>query len=163
KIDGKYKLTEVGTALSNTISKYYNTGSVGDVKRASPQFFDFSFRLENHPVLKQFAPDIKRLDPITITGRYNSELDSISINGNIPNVVYGRNTITNGVLKANTTDSALNYSLLIDEIKSGSIVLPKASLSGKAANNTLDYLLQVRDKEDKQRYRIGGNLKSVDN
>jgi len=162
RINGKYKLTEVGTALSNSIAKYYNSNPGQEFKKTSPQYFDFTFRLENHPVLKQFASAIKRLDPITISGRYNSEQDSISINGNIPNVVYGGNTINNGVLKVNTTDSTLNYSLFIDEIKSGSIALPKTSLTGKAANNILDYMLQVRDKGDKQRYQIAGNLKSVD-
>lgn len=161
-VQGKYKLTELPTALSNSIAKYYNTNQQQNQKTTENQHFDFTVNLENHPVLSQLVPEIKRLDPIRLTGKYHSKEDFISVDGSIPNVIYGSNTISNGLLNIKTQDSSLNYSLLIDEIKSGSIIIPKTSLSGKAESNILDYTLLMHDKKDKQRYLIAGNLESKD-
>jgi hypothetical protein len=40
--------------------------------------------------------------------------DSIILNGAIPKLVYGGNTITNGVLNIDTKDNALVYNLVDD-------------------------------------------------
>jgi hypothetical protein len=57
----------------------------------------------------KFIPELKSLEPISITGRYNTVNDSIILNGAIPKLVYGGNTITNGVLNIDTKDNALVY------------------------------------------------------
>lgn len=163
-IDGKYQLTEVGTALSNTIAKYYNTGTA--TKRPDTlkrQQFAFKLNVNDDEVLYSLVPSLTRIAPIAITGRYNSVGDTLTVKGTIPKVIYAGNTITNGRLDIHNESNALKYSLLIDEIKSASLVLPKTSLTGQIQNNLLDYRLQVLDKTDKERYLLSGNLKAVNN
>ncbi|MFD1630970.1 translocation/assembly module TamB domain-containing protein [Pseudopedobacter beijingensis] len=163
KVDGKYQFTQIGEALSNTVARYYNTDQKAQRKETTPQYFDFSAKLVNHPFIMQFLPDLKKLDPVVLKGHYNSNGDTLTVNGDIPHIVYGGNTINNGTLKVATKDTSLHYNLMFDEIKTGSMTLLRTILSGKVKNNVLDYLLQVHDRTNKERYRLGGNVEATQN
>lgn len=181
---GKYKLTQIADALQDVINKYFNTAIAGGqqvavvksqkskiksqktklktqnskpIARYSPQQFVFEARLVKTPLLTQFAPDLKQLDPVQLKGSFNSETGELIVNGSMPKVVYGTNTVSNVTLAVNTNNNALNYNVGIDQIKVGSSLnLLYTSLSGKAQDNKLDISLQVRDKAKKERYRIAG-------
>ncbi|MBK0382648.1 translocation/assembly module TamB domain-containing protein [Pedobacter sp. SD-b] len=163
-LEGKYQLTEVGTALSNTISKYYDTGtSTTKPDTLKAQQFAFTLNVSDDPILYSLVPSLTRIQPIAIKGRYNSRGDTLTVNGTMPKIIYAGNTVTNGRLNIKTDSSALKYSLLFDQIKSASLQLNKTSLTGQLKNNLLDYRLQVLDKADKEQYLIAGNLKALPN
>lgn len=172
-MSGKYQLTQVGTALQDVINKYFDTGlaTTGTPTPVAsgkpvypPQQFRFAVRVAKTPLLEQFAPDLKQLDPININGRFNSATGELVVNGAIPKVVYGTNVINNTKLNINTANNALNYSLTADEIKvSSAIDLLNTSVTGFAQNNKLSMSLQVRDVEKKERYRIAGALSVLPN
>ncbi|MDR3697295.1 translocation/assembly module TamB domain-containing protein [Mucilaginibacter sp.] len=158
---GKYKLTEVGPALEDVINKYYNTAIAKPVANAkpaySPQHFNFDVHLVKTPLATEFLPDLKTLDPVLITGQFDSQTGSLVVNGAMPRVVYGTNAINNLKLAINTGNNALNYALTADEIKSGSSIdLLYTSVTGSAQNNKLSMSLQVRDAARKERYRLAG-------
>lgn len=161
-ITGKYKLTEVGTALSNTMAKYYNTNPSAQKKSSLPQQFKFGLVVNNDPILYKLVPQLTRLEPIDIKGNYNSVNDSITINGSIPRVVYGSYTISGTTLKVETLDDALVYNIVIDEVKSEQLQLPHTILSGNVQNNIVAYKLQVQDKKDEEQYMVAGELKATD-
>jgi autotransporter translocation and assembly factor TamB len=160
-VEGKYKLTELGDALSNTIAKYYNSNSSAPRKNTGPQQFDFSLYIDNDPVLFKLVPQITRLEPISITGRYNSVGDTIVVNGNIPRLVYGPYTISGGVLTINTQDDALNYSLTIDEVQSEQFLLPQTNITGVVRENLLSYRLQILDRKEEEQYLLAGELRAA--
>ncbi|MFD0748678.1 translocation/assembly module TamB domain-containing protein [Mucilaginibacter calamicampi] len=171
-MSGKYQLTQIGTAVQDVINKYFDTGLattgtptvIAAKPGYQPQQARFSIRVVKTPLLEQFAPDLKQLDPINITGRFNSATGELVVNGNIPKVVYGSNVINNTKLNINTANNALNYSLTADEIKaSSSIDLLNTSVTGLAQNNKLNVSLQVRDINKKERYRIAGALNVLPN
>lgn len=177
---GKYKLTQVGAALQDVINKYYDTNMAGgatatsrakidstnraklknnkSVKPAySPQQFTFDIHAVKTPLVTKFVPDLKTLDPVNITGKFDSNTGELTVNGSMPKVVYGTNVVTNAKLNINTNNNALNYALNVDEIKAGtSLKLPFVSVSGMARDNKLNISLQVRDQTKKERYRIAG-------
>lgn len=163
-IDGKYQLTELGNALTNTISKYYSTGApnVKDVAIKNQQFV-FKINVSDDPILYALIPSLTRIEPIALNGRYNSNGDTLVVDATIPKVIYAGNTITNGRFKINTDSSALKYSLLIDQVKSSSLQLNKTSLTGYLKDNFLNYRLSVLDKVEKEQYLIAGNLKALEN
>lgn len=171
-VSGKYQLTQIGTALQDVINKYFDTGLattgkptvVSNKPGYQPQQMRFAIRVVKTPLLQQFAPDLKQLDPIAITGRFDSGTGELVVNGAIPKVVYGTSVVNNTKLNINTANNALNYSLTADEIKpSPSIDLLNTSVTGSAQNNKLNINLQVRDVEKKERYRIAGALSILPN
>ncbi|HJP64640.1 MAG TPA: translocation/assembly module TamB domain-containing protein, partial [Mucilaginibacter sp.] len=156
-----YKLNEIGPAMQDVIDKYYNTSLASAASKGktaySPQQFTFSVRLVKTPLVAQFAPSLKTLEPVNIDGRFNSQSGELLVNGTLPKVVYGTNVVNNMKLAINTGNNALNYSLTVDEIKaSSSFNLLYASISGSAQNDKLNISLQVRDRAKKERYRIAG-------
>lgn len=178
---GKYKLTQIADALQDVINKYFNTAIAGGQQVAeksqkskvksqklktplpvarpkySPQQFVFDARLVKTPLLTQFAPDLKQLDPVVLNGSFNSESGELVVKGSIPKVIYGTNTVNNVKLDINTNNNALNYNLAADEIKVGSSLdLLYTSISGKAQDNKLNVSLEVRDAAKKDRYKLAG-------
>ena len=163
KVDftGKYKLTQLPIALQNTISRYYDT-TKQPKKETADQQLAFNIYVDNDPVIKQLIPAITGLEPIDIKGSYASANDSITINGSIPRLVYGKNTIAGGTIIVETKDDALVYALNIDEIMNDQFRLPYTSLTGDVKDNTVTYDLHMRDKKKDDLYVIGGNVKQVD-
>ncbi|CAM3096715.1 translocation/assembly module TamB domain-containing protein [Flavobacterium frigoris] len=159
EIEGKYKLTTIADALSNSVANYYNPTPSRKASAAEKQQLKFKIGIADSPILVKLIPELKSLEPISITGIYNTVNDSIILNGAIPKLVYGGNTITNGVLKIDTKDNALVYTLVVDDIQNSQFQLPYTSISGKVQDNTADYTLQLKDLKDKERYLISGKLK----
>lgn len=184
---GKYKLTEVGSALQDVINKYYNTDIAGGATAASrakmdsvakvkaqkgkpvkpaysPQQFTFNIRVSKAPIFTKFAPDLKQLDPVVINGKFDSNTGELTVNGNMPKVIYGTNEVSNAKLNINTGNDALNYSFTVDQVKIGSSLnLLYTSITGNAQNNKLNISLQVRDAARKERYRIAGVFSALPN
>jgi hypothetical protein len=159
EINGKYKLTEIATALSNSLSNYYDTNSGSKKTNVEKQQLAFKIEIKNSPIILKLIPEIKSLEPISITGRYNSINDSIVFNAALPKIVYGENTVTNALLNVDTKDNALVYNLVVDDVQNKLIQLPYTSISGKIKDNIADYNLLLKDLKDKERYQIAGTLK----
>ncbi|KGO91954.1 translocation/assembly module TamB domain-containing protein [Flavobacterium subsaxonicum] len=160
-IKGKYKLTELPTAITNTISKYYTINDTAVKKTTSPQQVKFSLKIDNDPIISKLIPQITRLEPITINGNYNSEGDTLVINGSIPRVVYGENTISGIEIKAEARDTALVYDVKIAGVENAQFQLAQTSLTGDVKNNIVTYKLEIDDKKQKEQYMIAGQMKAV--
>ncbi|TRX43017.1 translocation/assembly module TamB domain-containing protein [Flavobacterium restrictum] len=160
-LDGKYQLSQLPTALANSIATYYDTNPNGKKIKTDKPHFDFTMNLKNSPIVSQLVPEIKSLEPITLSGKYNAVNDSIVINGSIPKLVYGENTITNAVFEVKTQEQSLEYSVVVDDIQNPKIQLPYTNFSGKIKDNTVDYTLQLKDLKDKERYFIAGTVQAT--
>ncbi|MDD2819627.1 MAG: translocation/assembly module TamB domain-containing protein [Flavobacterium sp.] len=161
EINGKYKLSKIANALSNSIATYYDSNPNSKKIAVENQQFDFKVSVKDNPIILKLIPELKSLEPINITGKYNSVNDSIVLNGSIPKLVYGANTITNATLKVDTQDKALLYSFVVDDIQNNQIQLPHTSITGKVEKNLVDYILQLKDAKDVERYLIAGTLKAT--
>lgn len=160
-IDGKYKLTEVATALTNSIAKYYNTSPGSRPVATGPQQFTFSLNVNDDPVWQKLLPQLERMEPISINGRYNSVGDTIVLNGLIPRLVYGPYTVTGGLLSVNTENDALAYSFIIDEVQSDQFLLPQTTIVGTLKEDMLEYRLEILDRKDQEQYMIAGIMRAT--
>lgn len=159
--EGKYKLTQLATAVQNSIAKYYDTAPGRKKQKTTPQQIAFDIAVDNDPVLFDLFPQITGLEPIAIKGRYNSVNDTIVVNASIPRLVYGAITISGANAKLDTRDNALVYSADIDAVQNAQFMLPYTSISGEAKDNVLTYDLQIRDRGKKEQYVIAGTMKSI--
>ena len=157
---GKYKLPTLANSVKQSISNYYNLKSDSKNVPYDKQQIAFKVNVKPSRILFNLLPTLKNIEPILITGRYNSVNDTIIVNGSIPKIVYGTNVITNAKLKIDTKDKALLYSFSVDEIKNNEFQLHRTSLTGQAANDVAEYTLLIKDFKNKDRYLIAGNSKS---
>ncbi|RZK11495.1 MAG: translocation/assembly module TamB, partial [Flavobacterium sp.] len=162
-VNGKYKLSQIATALQNSIAKYYDTNPSAKKQTTEAQQVAFTIDVKSDPILMKLVPELKSLEPINISGRYNSVNDTIILNGRIPKVVYGTNTITNAVIDVKTENDSLVYNLVVDDIESGKLRLPYTRISGGVNDNVVGYDLLLRDVADKDQYAISGKLEAKGN
>ncbi|MEP6806911.1 MAG: translocation/assembly module TamB domain-containing protein [Flavobacterium sp.] len=162
EVDGKYKLTTLTSAIKKSLSKYIDLKNPKVNGEADEQRLAFTVKIDNDPILFKLVPKLTGLEPINITGKYNNVTDSLEIKGTIPRIVYAENTIADGKINIEAKENALEYTVSVATIESGSLKIPFTSLSGKVENNILTYALEVKDTKDKQQYFIAGEFKTED-
>jgi hypothetical protein len=158
ELDGKYKLTTLSNSLQKSLSKYIDLGSPKSKTVADDQNITLNLSIENDPILFRLIPNLTSLEPIQITGKYNSVADSLEIKGIFPRIVYANNIISDGKINVEAKENALNYQVSVATIESGSLKIPFTSLTGKIADNVISYALEVKDAKEKQQYFIAGEL-----
>ena len=159
-ISGDYKLSKLANAIENSVSKYYNFNSKKSKINVENQNFAIKVLIKDSPILYKLVPNLKSLEPINISGKFNSLNDSIVLLATIPKLTYGENNITNAILKIDKSDKALVYNFFIDDIQNANFQLPNTKLFGKLEDDILDYTLQIKDIKDVDKYFIVGKLKT---
>lgn len=162
ELRGKYRLTQIFGALSQTINQYYQFQKpVKSEKIEAGQFFTFNAKIKNDDLIRKFVPDLKSFETINLTGNYNADSQKIEIDGQIPQLLYGENTIENATLKVTNENQALQYNLNVTALKSSSFALNKVNIGGDIANNITNYNITTKDAKDETQFLIAGNAKSL--
>ncbi|WP_326980941.1 translocation/assembly module TamB domain-containing protein [Chryseobacterium sp. MYb264] len=162
ELEGKYKLTQIFGALSNTINQYYQFQKPGKTEKITAgQFFTFNAKIKNDDIIRKFVPDLKSFETINITGNYDADSQKIEVDGQIPQLLYGENTIENASLKITNENQALQYALNVAALKSSSLALNKVGINGDVADNTINYNVTTKDEKDVTQFLIAGNAKSM--
>ena len=159
KVDGKYQLTNLGSAVINQINKYY---AFGVVTKIPEQRFRFSMNIYDSKLLKQFVPTLTTFSSARISGLLDTQKDSLIMNAWVPQVVYGDYKVDSTKLTVDNANQQINYKLLVGHVQSPSLALYNTELSGTADNNVLGVNIFLRDSKLKDKYMLGGTFKSMD-
>ena len=162
-LTGKYKLTQILGSLQNTINEYYQYQKPGTkVAKIDPnQFFTFNAKIKDDNLLRKFVPELTEFEPITLTGNYDADSRKLALNGQIPQVKYGANNITGGVITINNENNALVYDVKLAEFKNESIALMKVGLYGDIKDNLITYNASTKDEKDATKFLVAGNVEKV--
>lgn len=162
ELRGKYKLTQIFGALSNTINQYYQFQKPSKSQKIQAgQFFTFNAKIKNDDLIRKFVPELKSFETINLTGNYDADSQKIEIDGQIPQVLYGENSIDNATIKVTNQNQALQYDLYVGGLKSSSFALNKVGIAGDVANNIINYNITTKDEKDVTQFLIAGNAKSL--
>jgi hypothetical protein len=162
ELTGKYKLTQIFGALQQTVNQYYQFQKPGKAQKIDPnQHFTFNAKIKNDDLIRKFVPDLKSFETINLTGNYDADSQKIEVDGKIPQLLYGTNSIENASLKITNENQALQYSFDVAALKSDSFALNKVSINGDVANNTVNYNITTKDEKDTTQFLIAGNAKSL--
>ena len=161
-VNGQFKLSEIGTALQNSIAQYFDVNPTVQKIKTNAQQLAFEINIKDDPILQKIIPNLSSLQPIEIKGRYNSVNDTIEIKGKIPKIVYNGNTISGAEIDVNTKGDSLVYNVVVDDISNAQLGLPHTEISGTVANNVVDYNLLIKDLKNKDQYAFAGTLETKD-
>jgi len=162
KMVGDYQLTQVGTAIAQTIESFYNATPVYDTTTIEPQRFTFEVNLKDDPVLTHLMPDLALMQPVNFSGSYNSATDSLVVNGDIPRMRYMGYRIVNGDVNIETRDGLLAYDIIIEDVEGPQIQLFHTELSGEIKENTISYNLRIDDSSGNPHYKVAGSMETKD-
>ncbi len=162
ELRGKYRLTQIFGALTQTINQYYQFQKPAkNQKIEAGQFFTFNAKIKNDDLIRKFVPDLKSFETINLTGNYDADSQKIEIDGQIPQVLYGENSIENATLRVTNENQALQYNLNVAALKSSSFALNKVNIGGDIAQNIINYNITTKDAKDETQFLIAGNAKSL--
>ncbi|MDM1045819.1 translocation/assembly module TamB [Myroides sp. 1354] len=170
EMEGDYLLTQLGDAITQTISKYYKistedkkekeTAKVNEQRVEKQQYFTYQLQVKNDPIFQKIVPELKEIQPILLGGVYRQKDDFLTIKGEVPALEYGDITIEAITLDVQPKGAALDYKLGIKSISNASYSIKRMVLDGFAQENKLDVNFKLLDKQDKICYLIGAELLS---
>lgn len=162
ELKGKYKLTQIFGSLLQTINQYYQFQKPDKAQKIEAgQYFTFNAKIKNDDLIRKFVPDLKSFETINVVGNYDADTQKIEIDGQIPQVLYGENSIEDASLRVTNENQALQYNLDVASLKSESFALNRVNINGDVANNILNYHITTKDEKNTTRFLIAGNAKSL--
>jgi len=162
ELKGKYRLTQIFGSLAQTINQYYQFQKPDKSQKIDAgQYFTFNAKIKNDDLIRKFVPDLKSFETINLAGNYNADSHKIEIDGQIPQLLYGENSIENASLKVTNENEALQYNLNVAGLKSSSFALNKINIGGDISDNTINYNITTKDQKDVTQFLIAGNAKSL--
>lgn len=159
-LQGRYKLTEVATALQHTIHQYYQLPGYKDTAFTAQQW-NLKLLMRSSPLVLQFVPDLKGTDTIGARIDFNSEANDLQLALNAPAIKYGTQSVSNLSLNANTEQNRLGYALKAQNVNLGGMQLYSPSVAGQLANNTLTTTVTLKDAQQKDYYRLGATVAQI--
>jgi translocation and assembly module TamB len=158
-LQGKYKLTELGTVFTRLINPYFSTVPPATAN-SNPLPYNFTVRadIENKPLLKTLMPSLKRLDPIHFSAMFSSEkgwnVDLVS-----PMIVYDDKHIQNFQVHVKPSSKSLEIDAALGQFTSGkSLALYATTFTSTIADNKINFIFNVHDQASKEKYNIAGLL-----
>lgn len=160
KLEGNYKLSQIGQAFINQINKYYQ---FGEIRPTEDQKINFDVNIYNSKLLKEFVPKLETFAASSISGQLNTLRDSLSLRAWFPKIVYDKNAIDSALLTLRPVGAILDYNLNIKSIVTPSIQLFNSEIKGSASNNMLNVNVFLKDKARKNRYALTGDFNAKNN
>jgi len=157
-IKGTYKLTQLSSVFQQSIDPYFSISGKKDSIKTEPYHFTVNGGINNNPTLKTLLPELTQLDPITLSGNFASD-SGWSLVLKSPHIVYGTSVIDSLNFVGGTRGGTLQFNASLRRLIMGtSFSMYASSLSGTLKNNKLDFDLNIKDQNAKDKYVIKGVL-----
>ena len=157
-LKGKFKLTQLANVFKQSIDPYFSLTDKKDTAHVDPYHFSINASIIDNPALRTFLPDISQLKPIKFSGNFSSD-SGWNASLSSPHILYGSSVIDSLNFTAGTKDSVLAFKTSLRHFKSGkSLNIYASALDGTLKHNQLDFTLNMKDQDSKNKYRLSGTL-----
>lgn len=163
---GHTPLTKIGNIIQSHIDRHYmlnDSAYATKQKTQKPTNIPSSYglnliaKIQNHPLIQGFAPELKSFDTIRIESEIRPS--KLYINATAPSIIYGANTITDARVNINGTDSALAYLASVKHFEQSSIDIWYGMAAGGLSGNTVTARISAADADSTNRFGLSALLK----
>ena len=156
KLEGQYKITELGNIFQQAIQPYFAVAPANTAKITTPYDFTFNAYVFDNPAIKVFVPGLTKIDSVTFQSHFTDRAGwTASLKA--PALDMGPNKLRDLVLTAGTNQNAVDITTTVKQFASGpSIVLDNTTVIARLANNNIDFTVNSKDKNLKDKYNIKG-------
>ncbi len=158
---GQYKLTEIGTALQQTINKYYNIKGLKEQSFAA-QNWKLDAVIKPRGLLLNLAPGLKGTDSVTMHTSFNSTNNDLNASIKSHRIILDKNQLDSLNMTVSTNKDHLDWNLSFQDARASGLRLYHTALGGFLAANKLDFGLEIKDKKNKPQYALGGLINLLD-
>jgi hypothetical protein len=162
-LTGKYNVTQLGAVIQQSIQPYYALDSAGNKDTLQDYDFNFTAQIIEGPLLKIVMPTITKLEPINTHAHFASN-KGFQFNTDAPLVLMGENRLQKLKIDAHTTANAILFRTTLDQFATGaSMIIYNTSVNANIADNQINFLVNLQDANDKNKYRFGGLFAQPEN
>lgn len=184
-VTGKMPLTKAGAVVQSHIDRHYTLLSDSTLARALGKKNDsasilmsrradtvanslsphdtlkLSADIRDNPMLRSILPGLTSFDTIHLGATLNKKMMKVDLT--MPNVVYDDMTVTNGLLKVRSSDTAFTYSVTADQIVANDISFWYVDVNGRFRSQTISTRISLSDAERKERFIIAAIMRKDGN
>jgi len=152
---GNMKISRVGSSLQDHFNNYFFLGKDTVANISNSQNFDFMVKLKSSRLLRQIIlPGLDEIETGKIEGHFDKKKEELSLDVNIPLLVYGSNEINQMQLSVRSDTKKFNSDFSIESIEMMGLHIDSLKLSSRAGQDSLKSELQIKDREGKFKYRL---------
>lgn len=164
--EGRLTLGNLNTAITHHINRYYHyTKDTTGYEKAdtSEQDFKLAVKILPHPLLNEVLfTKMQKFNGADITADFSNLKQQLNLVVNIPVLAFNGSNMNGLLAEVHSDKNTMNYALGLTSFRSGSINLPKISLSGNLQKNTLAFALNILHKDSGNKLFVAGNVKQQD-
>ena len=138
EIQGKYKLTQLGDIMQQSIDPYFSLTTTKNTNRVDVHDFTLTVKAYDNPALRAFLPDLKKMDSINIKANFSTQ-NGMNATASAPVIVYGTNRINDITFNAVTKNNQIEYTTGFSQFKSGTFAMYNTSVHGSISNNLINF------------------------
>ncbi len=165
-VEGNYKLSELGTFFQRLQTKYMGADSVvNEDKEDSLSSWEMKLNMKVLPssLLEKMVPDLTQFQGGQIKGYLSSKPDTVELQTTIPPLTYNGFSLDSVLLNIFPKQKGLHYGLTVHHLHDSSTInIPHLNLNGQLNKGEIGVHLRTQDEEQKDRFRISGNLQMQD-
>jgi translocation and assembly module TamB len=155
-LTGQYNLAQLGSVFQQTIQPYYAFDSAVVKDTLDNYKFNFIAEIKDNPSFKAFLPTLDRMETIKMNGHFEKD-KGFNLNTDAPLILMGANRIQKLKINAGTNNNAINVNAGVEQFASGqSMIIYGTTVEAKIADNKIDFLVNLKDQDNKNKYRLGG-------
>ncbi|HKZ68075.1 MAG TPA: translocation/assembly module TamB domain-containing protein, partial [Chitinophagaceae bacterium] len=156
KLEGRYKLIELGNIFQQAIQPYFAIMPGDSIITREPYDFTLNAYILDNPALKVFVPGLEKIDSVSLQSHFSDQNGWTALL-KAPALDMGPNKMRDLELRAGTNQDALNVTTTIKKFSSGTnIELDNTTVVAAIANNKIDFALNNKDRNLKNKYNIKG-------
>lgn len=156
-LTGRYNLVQIGSVIQQSIQPYYTL--VPNYKMVALDPYDFSINAQiiNGPLVKVFVPGLQHLEPTGITAHFTTN-EGFRASATSALIVLNGNRIENLVVNAGTGSEAIILDATMQRLGNPSMNLYATNIHAVVANNRINFVVGIKDKNANDKFRLGGLL-----
>ena len=156
-LTGQYNLAQLGAVIQQSIQPYYNIVPGYKAVAVDPYNFSFNAQVINGPLIKVFVPGLEHLEPLTLTSHFETN-QGFQANVQSPLIVLNGNRFEKLNVTAGTGSDAIIVNATMQRLGNPSMNLHATRINATVADNKINFMVGIKDKVSKDKFRLGGLL-----
>lgn len=162
-LKGDITLKQLPSSLKKHFENYFDLQQKDSLQPLKRQHFNFELNVTDPTIFTGgLIPDLEKLTPFAMNGKYDSESAALDFNLNLPQLIYANTIIDTLTIFAHSNSQALIGKLKATEISNPTVKLENIGIGAALEHNELHFNIQTAKDDSTKILLVSGNLKSKD-
>lgn len=165
RFQGNLNLADLPAEMEAHFARYFTMAgdSIPENERLRPNDFNFEINIKDPSLLTEvLLPDLDNLDPGTISGKYDSETESLEFHLFLPQIVYSDIHLDSLEIDITSEGNALKYAMQLSQIYNPTLLVENPEVSGRLHQDSIFVNFSITEDNEFRKLELGGVAYSSD-